>query len=463
MITEEKDIEPIVPMGSLTSRLGCSILWSDADLVINHPTRGRLPVKTKDGCPQIPKEWALQLIRELEEEEEKKDQKVKKISYKEEEEWLVDLVTSHPVLRKLPPRIKNHLASRIGKWEDLPLNKRRRRRAQREGLIIHLYAGEEEGFTLERSWKQAGGNLDDLLEIDLKRGVSHDMLADDALYASLLRLAFDKKIHAVLGGPNCRSRSVLRHRAIPEDPNCPRPLRAWGGGEHGIQGLTPEEEEVLRQDDLLLWRMIFVFMVASYVRKADQHPQPAAFLLEQPASPKDYQPETVSWWDTQEWKSLKKEFDLQKAHCKQSSLGEAAPKPTTLGTTLQLDFENHEMKRSSATKEIKGSKDLARWAPGLMNAVSQAILLQIYQKEIKLKPLSWDEHIAHGHIPFRRDCWTCQQSIQQQAPHRRVAHPIGGVLSLDTVGPLVRAPDVVLAGGSIDLDSPRRCLETGNT
>ena len=38
----------------------------------------------------------------------------------------------------------------------------------------------------------------------------------------------------------------------------------------------------------------------------------------------------------------------------------------------------------------------------------------------------------------------CQQSLQQQPPHRKVKHPLGGVLSIDTTGPFIRAYD---AGG----------------
>ena len=51
-----------------------------------------------------------------------------------------------------------------------------------------------------------------------------------------------------------------------------------------------------------------------------------------------------------------------------------------------------------------------------------------------------------NHTPYRRDCLVCQQTLQQAHPHRRVKHPTGGVLSLDTAGPLVKAQDVT--GGS---------------
>ena len=46
------------------------------------------------------------------------------------------------------------------------------------------------------------------------------------------------------------------------------------------------------------------------------------------------------------------------------------------------------------------------------------------------------------HVPFRRDCLVCQQSLQQQSPHRKVQHPLDEVLSIDTTGPFIGARDV---------------------
>ena len=54
----------------------------------------------------------------------------------------------------------------------------------------------------------------DVLEIDLQRGPEHDMMSDE-LYAALLRGALDSRFDAVVGGPNCRTRSVLRHYPLP--------------------------------------------------------------------------------------------------------------------------------------------------------------------------------------------------------------------------------------------------------
>ena len=38
--------------------------------------------------------------------------------------------------------------------------------------------------------------------------------------------------------------------------------------EYGIHDATTEELEKIKEDDILAWRMVFVFMVATYMRKA---------------------------------------------------------------------------------------------------------------------------------------------------------------------------------------------------
>ena len=109
--------------------------------------------------------------------------------------------------------------------------------------------------------------------------------------------------------------------------------------------------------------------------------------------------------------------------------------------TLDLKVEAHKMKCINPM-DIKSSAELSRWAPGTMSMVTEALLAQVIHRKPKLAPLSWQEHLQHGHVPFRRDCLVCQQSLQQQPPHRKVKHPLGGVLSIDATGPFIRAHDV---------------------
>ena len=130
---------------------------------------------------------------------------------------------------------------------------------------MHLYAGEDDGFTLSRALKQQGGETNQLLEIDLKRGESHNMLNDVGTYSGLLCAVMHDKVDAFIAGPNCRTRPVLRH--YPKE-NAPRPIRARHGAEYGFSDLSPAEQRQLDEDDVLMWRFIFLWMVATYLRQA---------------------------------------------------------------------------------------------------------------------------------------------------------------------------------------------------
>ena len=181
-------------------------------------------------------------------------------------------------------------------------------------------------------------------------------------------------------------------------------------------------------------------MVAHYMAQARGLPK-VHFALEQPASPHSYMPETVSFWDTEEWKQVKEEFQLEETTFEQKSLGGPATKPTTIGGSLKIDVEDHRWRRGRSYEKVSSSKDLARWPPGLMHMIATALQEQVLHQDVQLKALSWQEHIAFNHIPYRRDCRVCQESLQQAEIHHRVRNPMGGILSLDVAGPMKPAYD----------------------
>ena len=91
---------------------------------------------------------------------------------------------------------------------------------------------------------------------------------------------------------------------------------------------------------------------------------------------------------------------------------------------------------------VDSRKQLEKWAPGLMNSLSEAVITQVFKGTPQLSALTYAEHVAFGHVPYRRDCPVCLQSSQQISPHRRNKHPQTGVLALDTCGPLLPSSDV---------------------
>ena len=92
-----------MPMGCLASELGCKFNWEAERVTVQHPSRGFLPVQCKEGCPLIPRKLALDLIQEME--ESKRGVALRSMDVDKEGQWLKDLVSSHPVLRKLPQHI----------------------------------------------------------------------------------------------------------------------------------------------------------------------------------------------------------------------------------------------------------------------------------------------------------------------------------------------------------------------
>ena len=360
MVSEEADIEPIVPMSALMKDLGCEAVWKAGELSIIHPGLGSLPVQQAEGCPQISKQLALQLIEEIERKKLKIGEKAEDFS--REAKWMRNLVAEHPLLKSLPGWIREGLLCEVGEWNQLPANRRARKRMQRDGFILHLFAGPNEGCTLQRAWQQAGGQEWQLLEMDVVRGEDQDLLKPK-VYGGLMRAALEGRIKAVVGGPNCRTRSVLRHYPIEGNPQAPRPVRNWGGGEFGSKHLTHQERQQVIEDDLLLWRMIFIYMVATFAARARGELRDPLFSLEQPASPKQYMPEVVSFWDTEEWRRLKEEFSFTEETFEQGKLGGKSAKPTTFGGSLQLNVEDYKITSKRHPSRVNSSKELARWPP----------------------------------------------------------------------------------------------------
>ena len=455
MISTNLAVEPIVPLGILAG-CGCSISWKKNGMKVTHPKKGPLPISIQAGCPQIPKALALELIKEYEERvtDVKQARLVEETHPKREVEWLSSLVEGHPTLSMLPDSIKKSLIQQPGEWKDLPVNRHQRKRLKAAGpIILHLYAGEKDGFTLHKAMEEYGlGSR--TLEVDLKRGEEHDMASmDSKAYKGMLRLALDGDLAAIVGGPNCRSRSVLRHY-----PGGPRPVRSWEEP-WGTSQLNEEELNMCLEDDIMMWRQIFLYLVAEMSRKLQEasanessrvRNHEVLFLLEQPSDPVDYKPECVSFWRTKEWLSLKAAAKLDLHQVNQGDFepwkNEVPVKPTSLAAnfSLRLPKGRNPGARSRSEGQKLPSASLSRWVPGLCRAIAEACALHLHEgdeEKMKIKAMTWDQHCQNGHVPFRRDCRVCQEQSAKSKPHRKVKHPLAATLSLDTAGPYPVAQD----------------------
>ena len=102
MVSEDEMVEPIVPLGMVGGPLGYEVVFKNGGCQITHPTKGKVPVQMRNGCPQISKEAALRIIEEIE----TSGAEMRKINKQEVdvEKWIEEFVEAHPVLRDLPRR-----------------------------------------------------------------------------------------------------------------------------------------------------------------------------------------------------------------------------------------------------------------------------------------------------------------------------------------------------------------------
>ena len=80
--------------------------------------------------------------------------------------------------------------------------------------------------------------------------------------------------------------------------------------------------------------------------------------------------------------------------------------------------------------------------PGMMREIARSITVNIQKRRVTMKALSWQEHLAQGHVPFRRDCAVCQRAAARDRPHRAQGIAAPCVLSLDLTGPFVLGHDI---------------------
>ena len=79
----------------------------------------------------------------------------------------------------------------------------------------------------------------------------------------------------------------------------------------------------------------------------------------------------------------------------------------------------------------------------MMREIAKSLQVNTMQGEVKIRALSWREHVAAGHTPFRRDCLVCQEAAAKDGHHRREKLPARvGVLSLDMTGPFHLGTDL---------------------
>ena len=121
----------------------------------------------------------------------------------------------------------------------LPHLNRRRRKALHEAKswVIHLFAGP----CAHKEFAKLEGDGTVVLELDVRRAPSQNLF-NAPLWSLLMRVAREGRISGLVGGPPCRTMSVLRHR-----PGGPPPVRS-PSEPFGLSTLTAEERELVDHD-----------------------------------------------------------------------------------------------------------------------------------------------------------------------------------------------------------------------
>ena len=265
--------QTILPLGCLIEQLGCTVRWSrKSGLQLIHPRLGRLKTSLKSGCPQLGKEQALQLVKELEGARlqelsgrlRRVQAQLKVAGGMQFEEALDAFVTQGsygtalafarfmPFLCKVPERVTSRLLvdlqDAVG-WEflkGLPFNRATRKKLhQSHAWLLHLGANKVDP-TLRQLCKAQH------LELVVLDG-SLDGTLDPGVWKALSWAAFTGRVAGILGDAPMRTWNPVKV----DETSCIQ-LRSrehlWGepSNSEGVQARV-DDDTVLGIQPMWLW------------------------------------------------------------------------------------------------------------------------------------------------------------------------------------------------------------------
>ena len=457
-----EDVAPILAMVDLME-MGCRVTWTSTERCsVWHPRRGWLPVTMNDGCPEVGKKLGLELIAEAEEVKRHRAQAelyvrelrehVKDMDFWEQGKKVVDSLPNstdeaYKWLARMFPQAPSWLLAAMPVKAGMdgprvPWNRRERKKwARVSSLAIHLFCGKDRRF-----WK-AEDDQSHVINVD-----QAENLLDDSTYAALLEVACSGKLDMLFGGPPCRTFTVLRHFVLDVPGGGPRPLRARYGPERfALEGLTDWELRKVKGDCILIFRMIFLQLLAEAEARRRRKMSPT-FLMEHPGDPEEYMNDTgvdyPSIWTWPEIEFLSRLLGLKKWEFDQGPLGHPRRKPTCILSNrdpphgLQGLRGCSTVPREEVAKHHDGFRSAAwaAWAPGLKDIIKDILCESLGRGKayamLRRLDRGFLDHLRRDHIPYRRDCRACLAGYFRGHQHRRVAVPDGWTLSVDCVGPI---------------------------
>ncbi|CAE7252251.1 RE1 [Symbiodinium sp. CCMP2592] len=457
-----ESVQPILPMHALRL-LGCEINWTDRGIHVRHPGLGILPVRLKDGTPELPEFLVLRLIAEYErfllrrETSRAVSQQLWQRSVGQEEvglsslrEWVAAHVAADScseselqlIVKTLFPGLPERLASQVAVSPTfdpscVPFNRRTRRQLfdPQVPTLVHLFAGKQR-------WRHSVGQV---LEVDISRG--SDLLSDD-VFGMLLRAATLGVIDGVVCGPPSRT---FNPEALASSSNGLKFRGEEGDDRFGFSDLSPSDRALVDRDTLLFLRSLLLTFVASCAKEKFFN------CLEMP--------ETSTAWEWPEYENVSVCLGGWTASFDQGTLGHPCSKATAVYTSsFQLYESLHELKLPPEVIEAPASNFYGKeWAPGLVSRVLRAwddyccvsferlqahtreregLLLNLCQEATvaKMSPEVWERHCQADHLPYRNDCPICIQGASRDRSHF-TKHPHLFELSSDVAGPYHKGRD----------------------
>ncbi|CAL1144277.1 unnamed protein product [Cladocopium goreaui] len=440
------NVEPIIPLRLLVDH-GFKIDWQKDRCDISHPKHGNLQCVRRQGCPVMDRSEALSLLESLENGGvgdycEPPAQEI---------EWWKE---KYP---QVPERIWSLMRGQGLNWEEiaspLPWNRAKRRRLERArgGVVIHLFSG---SGGESRRWRDLTGSDTEVLTVDISSNAQEDLHAA-GVWAYLWGLAERGRIRMITAGPPCRTVSRLRHK-IPG----PRPLRGRRNHRFALDDLTEREMTKVDGDTALWLKTLGLYEKSREGMVANGILGQCGLLVESPQDPCEYMEdgkEYPSFWEWEETEDfLKRNPDMFKVRVDQGALGHPRPKPTTLLTNIvqlkELDGitskESGESVCMDLRERLKQTASWSAWAPGLMAAlkivIPKFLASQAQQPMLsKLDLAGWKKHLQAQHVPYRRDCKVCLETMGSAEPHRRKrGQESAFVMSVDICGPFKKGTDL---------------------
>ena len=441
-------VEPIIPLRLLVDR-GFKIEWGRQSCDISHPQHGRLDCVMRQGCPVMDRTAALQLLDSLE----RNGVGDAYAPAPQEVDWWKE---RYPLV---PDRIWSLMRGQGVSWDEIeapmPWNRRKRRRLERAkgGVVLHLFAGR--GSHSEK-WQSLGGTDTEVLTLDIAAN-PHEDVHSASVWAYLWSLAGKGRIRMITADPPNRTVHRLRSNGTG-----PKFLRGRAEARFSLAGLS--EKEMIKLDgDTALWLKVLGLHEKSQEGMENACiPGRCGLFVESPQDPAEYLEDGLernypSFWEWVETKDfMRRQSDVFKIQVDQGALGYPKPKPTTLMTNMAQLRELDGVKVSTTREEIQGDLCERRkhaalwssWAAGLVESLKIVIprFLQNQSQQPALKKLDlegWKNHLLSQHVPYRRDCRVCLETMGSAEPHRRKkGQESAFVMSADICGPFTQGTDL---------------------